>query len=66
MPPLFLLYLLSNYNQAWHDSTLGKNLSKAIKILLSQLVGGNYDVIKLFLVLFQVKNRVLLSFVQLS
>ena len=34
-PPLFLHYLWSNYNQTWHDSTLGQNLSKAIKILLT-------------------------------
>ena len=34
-PPLFLYYLLSNYNQTWHDSTLGQNLSKAMKSLLT-------------------------------
>ena len=28
----FLLYLWSNYNQTWHDGTLGQNLSKPIKI----------------------------------
>ena len=66
MPPLFLLYLWSNYNQTWHDGTLGQNLSKAIKILLTSSPGGKYDVIKLFSVLFQVKIRDLLSFVQVS
>ena len=65
-PPLFLLCLWSNYNQTWHDGTLGQNLSKAIKILLTSSPGGKYDVIKPFLVLFQVKIRVPLSFVQLS
>ena len=63
---LFLLYLWSNYNQTWHDGTLGQNLSKAIKILLTSSLGGKYDVIKPILVLFQVKIRVLLSFVQWS
>ena len=51
MPPslsLFLLYLCSNYNQTWHDGTLGQNLSKAIKILLTSSPGGKYDVIKPF------------------
>ena len=65
-PPLFLLYLWSNYNQTWHDGTLGQNLSKAIKILLMSSLGGKYDVIKLFLVWFQVKIRVFLFCVQLS
>ena len=65
-PPLFLLCLWSNYNETWHDSTLGQNLSKTIKILLTSSLGGKYDVIKLFLVLFQVKIRVSLSFVQWS
>ena len=50
VPPLFLFCLWSNYNQTWHDGTLGQNLSKAIKSLLT----------------FQVKIRVPLSFVQLS
>ena len=63
---LFLLYLWSNHNQTWHDGTLGQNLSKAIKLLLTPSLGGKYDVIKLFLVSFQVKIRVPLSFVQLS
>ena len=48
MPPLFLLYLLSNYNQTWHDGTLGKHLSKAIKSLLRSSLGGKYGVITLF------------------
>ena len=65
-PPLFLLYLWSNYNQTWLDSTLGQNLSKAIQILLTSSLGAKYDVIKLFLVSFQVKIRVSLSFAQLS
>ena len=65
-PLLFLLYLWSNYNQNWHDGTLGQNLSKAIKSLLTSSPGGKYDVIKPFLVSFQVKIRVLLSFVQWS
>ena len=65
-PPLFLLCLGSNYNQTWHDGTLGQNSSKAIKILLTPSLGGKYDVIKPFLVLFQVKIWVPLSFVQLS
>ena len=39
VPPLFLLYLWSNYNQAWHDGTLGQNLPKAIKILLTSSLG---------------------------
>ena len=66
VPPLFLLYLWSNYSQTWHDDTLGRSLSKAIKILLSSSPGGKYDVIKLFLVSFQVKIEVPLSFVQWS
>ena len=45
-PPLFLLYLWSNYNQTWHDDTLGQNLSKAIKSLLTSSLGGKYDVNK--------------------
>ena len=61
MPPLFLLYLWSNYNQTWHDGTLEQNLSKAVKILLTSSLGGKCDVIKLFSVSFQVKIRVLLS-----
>ena len=48
--PLFLLYLWSNYNQTWYDGTLGQNLSKVIKILLTSSLGGKYDVIKPFLV----------------
>ena len=48
-PPLFLFNLWSNYNQTWPDGTLGQNLSKAIKILLTSSPGGKYDVIKLFL-----------------
>ena len=55
--PLFM-------NQTWHDGTLGQNLSKAVKILLTSSIGGKYDVIKPFLVSFQVKIRVPLSFVQ--
>ena len=47
-PPLFLFYLWSNYNQTWHDGTLGQNLSKAIKFLLTSSPGGKYDVIKPF------------------
>ena len=43
-----------------------ENPSKAIEILLTSSLGGNYDVIKPFLVFFQVKIRVPLSFVQLS
>ena len=61
-PPLFLLGLRSNYNQTWHDGTLEQNLSKAIKSLLMSSLGCKYDVIKPFLVLFQVKIRVPLSF----
>ena len=50
-----------------NDGTLGQNLSKAIKILLTSSLGGKYDVIKLsVLVSLQVKIRVPLSFVQLS
>ena len=63
---LFLLYLLSSYNQTWHDCTLGKNFSKATKSLLTSSLRGMSDIIKLFLVSFQVKIRVSLSFVQLS
>ena len=63
---MFLLYLWSNYNQTWHDGTLGQSLSKTIKILLTSSPGGKFDLIKLFLVLFQVKIRVPLSFVQWS
>ena len=59
---LFLLYLWPNYNQTWHDSTLGQNLSKTIKMLLTSSLAGNYDVIKLFLISFQVKIRVPLIF----
>ena len=66
MPPLFILYLWSNYNQTGHDDSLGQNLSKAIKILLTSSLGGKHDVIKLFLVSFHVKIRVSLSFVQSS
>ena len=47
-PPLFLHYLWSNYNQTWHDGTLGQNPSKAIKILLTSSPGGKHDVIKQF------------------
>ena len=65
-PHLFLLYLWSNYNQTWYDGTLGQNLSNVIKILLTSSVGGMYDVIKPFLVSFQVKIRVPLFFVQWS
>ena len=61
---LFLLYLWSNYNQTWHDDPLGQILSKAIKILMTSSPGGQYDVIKLFLVSYQVKIRFSLSFVQ--
>ena len=63
-PPLFLLCLWSNYNQTWHDGTLGQNLSKDIKSLLTSSPGGKYDVIKPFLVSFQVKIQVPLSFLQ--
>ena len=59
-------YLWSNYNQTWHGGTLRQNLSKAIKMLLMSSLGGKYDVIKLFLVWFQVKIRVFLFCVQLS
>ena len=31
-PPSFLLNLLSNYHQSWHDSSLRQNLSKAEKV----------------------------------
>ena len=31
-PPPFLLYLLSNCNQTWHDSSLGQHLSKTVKV----------------------------------
>ena len=65
-PSLFLLYLWSNYNQTWHDGIMRQNLSKSIKNLLTSSPGGKYDVIKLFLVSFQVKIRVPLSFVQWS
>ena len=42
-----ILYLWSNYNQTWHDGTLGQSLLKAIKNLVTSLLGGKYDVIKL-------------------
>ena len=29
-PPPFLLYLLSNYHQTWHASTMAQNLSKTV------------------------------------
>ena len=29
-PPLFLLYLSSNYHQTWHASTMALNLSKTV------------------------------------
>ena len=61
-PPLFVLYFCSNYNQTWHDGTLGQNLSKAMQVLLMSSLGDKYDVIKLFLVSFQVKIRVPFSF----
>ena len=54
--PLFLLYLWSNYNQTWHDGTLGQNLSKPIKILLMSSPGGKFDIIKPFLVAFRGLN----------
>ena len=54
-PPLFLIYLWSNYRQTWHDRTLGQNLLKAKKVLLASLAGGKYDIIEPFLVSFQVK-----------
>ena len=63
---LFLIYLFSNYYQTLHDGTLAQNLSKALKDLLTSSLGGKYDLIKLFFVLFQLKIRVLLSCVQLS
>ena len=66
VPTSVFFYLWSNYNQTWHDGTLGQNLSKAIKILLPSSLGCKYDVIKLFLVSFLVKIRVSLSFVQFS
>ena len=28
----FLLHLLSNYHQTWHDSTMAQNLSRAVKV----------------------------------
>ena len=65
-PSLFLLYLLSCYYQTWHGGTVRQNLSEAIKIFLMSSLGGKYDVIKLFLVSFEVKIRVPLSFVQWS
>ena len=43
MPPLFFLYLWWNYNQTWHDGTLGQNLSKAVKRLLMSSLGGKYS-----------------------
>ena len=30
---LFLIYLLSNNYQTWHDSTMAQNLSKAVKVI---------------------------------
>ena len=65
-PPLFLLCLWSNYNQTWHDCTLGQNVSKAIKILLTSSLGGKYDVIKPFLLSFEVKIMSSLSFCQIE
>ena len=65
--PPFLLYLWSNYNQTWHDGTLGHNLSKAIKILLILVITRRY--VWRHQVVFgilSVKIRVPLSFVQLS
>ena len=47
-PPLFLLYMWSNYNQTWHDDTLGQNLSKTRKLLLTSSLRRKYDVIKPF------------------
>ena len=41
VPPLFLLYLWSNYNQTWRDCTLRQNLSKALKSLLISSLQGN-------------------------
>ena len=51
--PLFVVQLQPNL--AWWYS--GTNLSKVIKSLLMSSLGGKYDVIKLFLVSFQVKIR---------
>ena len=48
-------YMRSNCHQTRNASTLGQNLSKAIKILLTTLLLGKYDVIKYFSVLFQVE-----------
>ena len=60
--PLFVVQLQPNL-ACWYS---GQNLSKTIKLLLTSSPRGKYDVIKLFLVLFQVKIRVPLSFVQWS
>ena len=32
MAPPFLLYLLFNYHQTWHDNSLRQNLSKTVKV----------------------------------
>ena len=32
LPPLFLLYMFSNYDQTWYDSTVAQGLSKAVKV----------------------------------
>ena len=60
--PLFVVQLQPNL--AWWYS--GTKSLKNHKNFLTSLLGGKYDVIKLFSVSFQVKIRVLLSFVQLS
>ena len=64
--PLFLLYLWSDYNQTWRDGTLRQNLSKALKSLLTSSLWGKKEIIKLFLVSFEVRIQVPLSFVQWS
>ena len=58
-PPKFLLYLLSNCRQTWHDGTLEQKLSKALKILLTSSLRRTYDVIKQFSVI-----QAPLSFIQ--
>ena len=50
----------------WHDGTLGKNNSKAVKSLLTSSLLGKYDVIKQLSVLFQVEIRAPLSLIKLS
>ena len=56
LPPMFLLYLQSNYHQTWLDGILGQNLSKTLKSVMTSLLSRVYDVIKQFFGIFRGRN----------